>query len=76
MEPGVDWLFDHPVPPEAPAKAPAKAKEAVYTDGPEKYKLIGFISHIGPNPHAGHYVAHLCKVPCPLSLLQTDIVVT
>ncbi len=31
------------------------------SDGPGKYTLIGFISHIGKNTSSGHYVAHVIK---------------
>ncbi len=31
------------------------------TDGPGKYTLIGFISHVGKNTSCGHYVAHVMK---------------
>ena len=30
-------------------------------DGPGKYKLVGFISHIGKNLGSGHYVCHILK---------------
>lgn len=30
-------------------------------DGNSRYKLLGFISHMGRSPHSGHYVAHLKK---------------
>ena len=30
-------------------------------DGPGKYSLVGFISHMGANTACGHYVAHIRK---------------
>lgn len=30
-------------------------------DGPGKYKLTGFVSHMGANTACGHYVCHLFK---------------
>ncbi|CAF1368554.1 unnamed protein product [Rotaria sordida] len=32
-----------------------------YSDGPGKYRLVAFISHIGTHPSCGHYVAHIYK---------------
>ena len=31
------------------------------TDGPGRYELLGFISHIGKNVTSGHYVCHIKK---------------
>ena len=30
-------------------------------DGPGKYELVGFISHMGSNTACGHYVCHIRK---------------
>lgn len=30
-------------------------------DGPGRYTLLGFVSHMGASTAAGHYVAHICK---------------
>ena len=30
-------------------------------DGPGKYDLVGFISHVGSNTACGHYVCHIKK---------------
>ena len=30
-------------------------------DGPGKYTLLGFVSHMGASTAAGHYVAHIRK---------------
>ena len=32
-----------------------------FTDGPGKYSLVGFISHVGKATSSGHYVAHVKK---------------
>ena len=34
---------------------------AAVEDGPGRYELAGFISHIGSNTACGHYVAHIKK---------------
>lgn len=34
---------------------------SVPLDGPGKYELVGFVSHMGANTACGHYVAHLLK---------------
>ena len=33
-----------------------------FLDGPGRYELVGFISHMGANTACGHYVAHVKKV--------------
>lgn len=30
-------------------------------DGPGKYELVGFVSHMGSNTSCGHYVCHVKK---------------
>lgn len=45
--------------PAAPAAAAGSA--AVCLDGPARYDLLGFVSHMGGNTSSGHYVAHLRK---------------
>lgn len=32
---------------------------AAFDDGPGKYTLVGFISHMGSNTACGHYVCHI-----------------
>ena len=32
-----------------------------FRDGPGKYRLVAFISHIGNQPSCGHYVSHILK---------------
>uniref|UniRef100_A0A5S6QIL0 ubiquitinyl hydrolase 1 n=1 Tax=Trichuris muris TaxID=70415 RepID=A0A5S6QIL0_TRIMR len=36
----------------------------MFSDGSGTYQLRGFISHIGPSAHSGHYVCHLLKDGC------------
>ena len=43
------------------AAAPATAIGKKFVDGPAKYELLGFASHIGSNTNCGHYVAHIKK---------------
>lgn len=58
----VDWIFSHseemeidsPVTESPPVKAN-------YRDGSEKYRLVAFISHMGPSTVSGHYVSHILK---------------
>jgi ubiquitin carboxyl-terminal hydrolase 5/13 len=68
----VDWLFSHPdddgsedpiaqkssdsVAEAAPALNPAQLK-----DGPGKYQLFAFVSHMGSSTMSGHYVCHILK---------------
>jgi len=69
LERAADWLFSHPDPAAAAAEAAGAATggggpppaAAAVEDGPGRYELAGFISHIGSNTACGHYVAHLRK---------------
>ena len=44
----------------APSAGPAAA-EGRLLDGPGRYELVGFVSHMGSNTACGHYVAHIKK---------------
>ncbi|CAH0548002.1 unnamed protein product [Brassicogethes aeneus] len=57
VERAMDWIFSHPDDLEAPG-SPAQPE---FNDGDGKYKLIGFISHMGTSSMVGHYVVHLLK---------------
>ena len=71
LERAADWLFSHPDPVAAAAEAKSGAggptaatgeggaAAAAPEDGPGRYELVGFISHIGSNTACGHYVAHI-----------------
>ncbi len=73
VERAIDWVFSHPEDdgsddPPATATATTATQpnqesqaEKRLTDGGAKYELTGFISHIGPTVHVGHYVCHLLK---------------
>lgn len=64
----LDWLLAHsddpgfgieqPVTPQ-PSTPVVSKPERPYKDGPSKYKLTAFITHMGSTPHSGHYVCHL-----------------
>eukprot|EP00897_Mesotaenium_endlicherianum_P009541 jgi/Mesen1/8615/ME000050S08022 len=67
-----EWIFTHAgesdamdteeAEPAASAAAPAApAPEADLPDGPGKYKLLAFVSHMGANTQCGHYVCHIRK---------------
>ncbi|CAL5228914.1 g12137 [Coccomyxa viridis] len=75
LERAADWLFSHSDDLDAAvasvnapaassgqqpsaASAPAGGEPAV-NDGPGKYTLVGFISHMGSNTACGHYVCHI-----------------
>uniref|UniRef100_A0A8R1TSN7 Ubiquitin carboxyl-terminal hydrolase n=1 Tax=Onchocerca volvulus TaxID=6282 RepID=A0A8R1TSN7_ONCVO len=63
-----DWLFSNvdSIPPE---EKDQEIKDYFFSvdvpkecrDGKERYRLIGFISHMGSSPFSGHYVAHMKK---------------
>ncbi|XP_037294469.1 ubiquitin carboxyl-terminal hydrolase 5-like [Manduca sexta] len=59
----VDWIFSRADELDAPEPAPAPAAQPDRTlgcrDGPAKYKLIAFISHMGTSTMVGHYVCHV-----------------
>lgn len=63
----VDWIFSHADQLDAvdttDATGAARAAQPDRTlgcrDGPEKYKLIAFISHMGTSTMVGHYVCHV-----------------
>lgn len=68
LERAADWVFTHPdelmdVDEETPSTSSGTAAvtPAGFRDGSERYKLIGFVSHMGSNANVGHYVAHLLK---------------
>ncbi|CAH2095956.1 unnamed protein product [Euphydryas editha] len=56
----LDWIFSHAdeLDNEAPS-APVQDRTLGCRDGPEKYKLVAFISHMGTSTMVGHYVCHI-----------------
>ena len=69
VEAAIDWALNTPedsVPAAEPAAATSApttttAENKKFPDGPGKYRLVAFISHIGNHPSSGHYVAHIRK---------------
>ena len=66
VERATDWIFSHPdddgsEEPAAAAAAEPAQDEAVPEDGPGKYELVGFITHMGKSLTCGHYVCHIKK---------------
>mmetsp|Transcript_22489 Transcript_22489/g.27498 ORF Transcript_22489/g.27498 Transcript_22489/m.27498 type:complete len:858 (+) Transcript_22489:400-2973(+) len=62
VDAAMNWLFDPStrVPLENPAERGEKAVETIkeLNDGSSKYRLRAFISHLGHQINAGHYVCH------------------
>jgi len=61
-ERAADWLFSHPDEPmdeEKPVAAKPAQQQNEGNDGPGKYKLFAFITHMGTSTSSGHYVAHI-----------------
>ncbi|XP_042453515.1 ubiquitin carboxyl-terminal hydrolase 14-like isoform X1 [Zingiber officinale] len=65
IEKATDWIFSHP---EASSSMDTDAtsngvqdSDPGVPDGSGRYKLMAFISHMGPSTHCGHYVAHVHK---------------
>jgi len=61
FERALDWLFSHMEEPEesAPTLAPQNTSQPVVNNTPGRYKLLGFVTHMGRNTDTGHYVAHI-----------------
>ncbi|KAK6946790.1 Zinc finger, UBP-type [Dillenia turbinata] len=65
IEKATDWIFSNP------SASNASDMDAVTNtvstiddalpDGGGRYRLLGFVSHIGTSTHCGHYVAHIHK---------------
>lgn len=69
-ERAADWLFSHADDLDTAVASVAAEQQGAGggggaggegSDGPGKYRLVGFISHIGKNTGSGHYVAHIRK---------------
>nr|XP_033815362.1 ubiquitin carboxyl-terminal hydrolase 13 isoform X2 [Geotrypetes seraphini] len=77
LERALEWIFSHPESEEESASASDAVKAgnsangniaaAAQPEGPRvkdgsgRYKLFGFISHMGPSTMCGHYVCHIKK---------------
>ncbi|CAH2269498.1 jg27215, partial [Pararge aegeria aegeria] len=57
----LDWIFSHAdqLDAEDLPVAPVQDRTLGCRDGPEKYKLVAFISHMGTSTMVGHYVCHI-----------------
>jgi len=58
QERAVEWIFSHPDDDGSPDEAPTSVSPS---DGPGKYELVGFVTHLGKNTSSGHYVSHIKK---------------
>uniref|UniRef100_A0A8C5CWW1 Ubiquitin carboxyl-terminal hydrolase n=1 Tax=Gadus morhua TaxID=8049 RepID=A0A8C5CWW1_GADMO len=67
LERALDWIFTHPEeePSDAdPTLSPDPEADAAgprVKDGPGRYELLAFISHMGASTMSGHYVCHIKK---------------
>nr|CAG4651595.1 EOG090X0181 [Triops cancriformis] len=60
VERATDWIFSHPDEIAAAAEEPVTATaKKEFEDGPGKYELFAFVSHMGSSTHVGHYVCHM-----------------
>lgn len=62
LERAADWIFSHQAELDAlDVEDDSTQPQDSFRDGNHKYRLVGFISHMGPSPMVGHYVCHLLK---------------
>lgn len=67
IEKATDWIFSNPDASSSSdmdtssSGAAAAAADAELPDGSGRYRLLGFVSHMGTSTHCGHYVAHVYK---------------
>ncbi|GAB2284593.1 ubiquitin-specific protease ubp14 [Dionaea muscipula] len=65
IEKATDWIFSNPNEgnqSEVDTSAPSSATADTHLpDGGGKYRLLGFVSHIGTSTQCGHYVSHIHK---------------
>lgn len=62
LERAADWVFSHAGELDAMETEQSQPPEQPqYDDGPGKYRLIAFISHMGTSTMCGHYVCHIRK---------------
>lgn len=55
----LDWIFSRADQLDLDEPTPGPDRTLGCRDGPEKYKLIAFISHMGTSTMVGHYVCHI-----------------
>ncbi|GAV74442.1 UCH domain-containing protein/UBA domain-containing protein/zf-UBP domain-containing protein [Cephalotus follicularis] len=67
IEKATDWIFNNPdasVSPDMYATTSSTTPASIHDglpDGGGRYRLFGFVSHIGTSTQCGHYVAHILK---------------
>jgi len=63
IERAADWIFSHADDLDAPMETEEPVADATPTcrDGAPRYKLCGFISHMGTSSMVGHYVCHILR---------------
>ncbi|GAB1862828.1 Ubiquitin carboxyl-terminal hydrolase [Camponotus japonicus] len=62
LERAADWIFSHQAELDAQdTDSTATPTQENFRDGSSRYKLVGFISHMGTSTMVGHYVCHLLK---------------
>lgn len=63
LERAADWIFSHAHELDSMEEESSANQETGphYKDGPGKYRLIAFISHMGTSTMCGHYVCHVLK---------------
>eukprot|EP00112_Aurelia_sp_Birch-Aquarium-sp1_P012383 Seg2604.5 transcript_id=Seg2604.5/GoldUCD/mRNA.D3Y31 product="Ubiquitin carboxyl-terminal hydrolase 5" protein_id=Seg2604.5/GoldUCD/D3Y31 len=66
LERAIDWLFSHAgeiddAEMEVDSEGGQATSAPTYNDGPGKYRLFAFISHMGTSTSCGHYVCHIHK---------------
>nr|XP_058970629.1 ubiquitin carboxyl-terminal hydrolase 5-like [Pocillopora verrucosa] len=63
LERAADWIFSHAHELDSMEGESSANQETgpQYNDGPGKYRLIAFISHMGTSTMCGHYVCHVLK---------------
>ncbi|XP_064598849.1 ubiquitin carboxyl-terminal hydrolase 5-like [Liolophura sinensis] len=64
VERAADWIFSHAdelTQPMETESTGANEQAPKFRDGHGKYRLVGFISHMGTSSLVGHYVCHILK---------------
>ncbi|XP_067648406.1 ubiquitin carboxyl-terminal hydrolase 5 [Eurosta solidaginis] len=70
IERATDWIFSHAddmdtddnqTQNQVDSNNASAASKKTYRDGVGKYKLVGFVSHMGTSAQVGHYVCHIQK---------------
>nr|XP_031833374.1 ubiquitin carboxyl-terminal hydrolase 5 [Nomia melanderi] len=62
LERAADWIFSHQAELDALDVDDEQGhSEETFRDGNDQFKLVGFLSHMGPATTVGHYVCHLLK---------------